>query len=122
MTPRSERNAPPKPPRGARKAELARVARLALNARRVVYAKVDLREGGLCRFTRRAGWLEHHHIVHRSQGGADTTGNVVLLSKFFHDGLHAKRYILTGDADGTLCLEDTLTGVCEMSPVPALRD
>ena len=122
MIPQSSRTAPPKPQKGTRAKEKARAARLAVTERKAVYAKVDLREGGVCRFTSRAGWLEHHHIVKRSQGGGDTTGNVVLISKQFHDDIHAEVLVLSGDADGVLTLRSRITGEVLVSPVPEVRD
>lgn len=121
MIPQPARTAPAKPRPGTRAREKRRTARLTLNDRRAVYAKVDLREGGLCRFTRRAGWLEHHHIVKRSQLGGDTTGNVVLISKQFHDDIHAGLLRIEGDADGTLWLVDVATDRGEPYPLPRLE-
>lgn len=88
------------------KGEAAKAKRARVNAkerqRKACYALVDAREGGLCRLTKRGGWLEHHHIVKRSQGGQHVTSNVVLLHKEIHDLVEARRIAVEGDADGAL--------------------
>lgn len=77
---------------------------------REVYRDVDARDQGRCRICGRrvvAGAIsgaeraEHHHIVKRSQGGPDTTANVLLLCvSRCHDDIHVRALMkLSGDAD-----------------------
>jgi hypothetical protein len=51
-----------------------------------------------------------HHIRYRSQGGLETTGNLVTLCDFrfrgCHEAVHARRIVIVGtDADGELTFE-----------------
>lgn len=74
-------------------------------AYRLLCAKVDKRDGLTCRVCRRyVGPREahHHHIVFRSRGGADTTGNLVRVCVECHADIHGKRLAVSGDADGHL--------------------
>lgn len=44
----------------------------------------------------------HHHVVFRSAGGQDTTGNLMLACARCHAEIHAHRLSVSGDADGVL--------------------
>jgi hypothetical protein len=76
--------------------------------RRRVYKLVDARDGRACRLCGRKGnpngtsmldKLHHHHILPRSQGGKDTTDNLITLCAACHDGEHRGRIRMDGDAD-----------------------
>lgn len=106
------------PGRKSRREERAERTATRRQTRRDVYRAVDTRDGQRCRVCRarcsttamdmtlRA---ERHHIVPRSLGGQDTTGNLVTLCKSCHDERHTSgRLQLSGDADernemGKLC-------------------
>jgi 5-methylcytosine-specific restriction endonuclease McrA len=90
--------------------------------RRRVYAAVDKRDGRICRICRKhadphaLGLLdraEHHHIIHRSKGGDDTTDNLILICRGCHQDIHGGKAKLEGDADadrGVALLEPTEAG------------
>lgn len=101
----------PKTVNGYTRAE-ARQARVTAEdrQRREVYRQVDVRDQGHCRICGRrvaagaisaADRAEHHHIVKRSQGGPDTTANVLLVCVArCHDDIHVRGVLkLSGDAD-----------------------
>lgn len=76
------------------------------------YAKacrlVDARDGLLCRVCRIAvldGDAHHHHVAMRSLGGSDLPSNLIRICAVCHADIHAKRLIVTGDADGPLQIE-----------------
>lgn len=69
--------------------------------RRKVYAVVDARDCHVCRHCGGDG-QHHHHVVFRSQGGLDTTENIVTLCASCHDRIHARTLFVTGNADGLL--------------------
>lgn len=77
---------------------------------REVYRLVDTRDQGRCRICGRrvvanavtsVERAEHHHIVKRSQGGPDTTANILLVCvSRCHDDIHVRALVkLSGDAD-----------------------
>ena len=72
------------------------------------YRGVDQRDLSICRVTdvyvtegasdphkRR----EHHHMLPRSRGGTDTMANVITISAFIHQLIHAGKLHLSGDAN-----------------------
>lgn len=78
---------------------------------REVCAKVDARDERSCRCCDKrtnpdmTGLLRghRHHIVYRSAGGRDDTGNVVTLCPKCHDDEHVKRTLqIDGNADVAL--------------------
>lgn len=84
---------------------------------RSVYQLVDARDGHVCRCCgvfcgeRR----ELHHILYRSKGGTESTGNLVTLCSWrapgnpiecgCHAMVHAGRLLISGDADHELSFE-----------------
>jgi len=83
--------------------------------KRYVYELVDARDrghdrvmGGFAGFN-----LQHHHIVPRSRGGQHETHNIISVSRHTHDLIHAKRIIVTGNADRMIyCREMNSEGKC----------
>lgn len=78
---------------------------------RAVYGLVTARDGRKCRACKRsidAGATDmlrkahHHHVVFRSAGGKDETGNLMLACGICHSNIHAHRLTVSGNADGTL--------------------
>lgn len=67
---------------------------------RHVCAAVDARDGGTCRCC--GQWAgearHHHHIVFRSQRGADTLDNILVLCAHCHEAVHLHTLTITGDA------------------------
>jgi len=85
--------------------------------RRAVYAAVTARDG-CCRCCGRGYGLHRHHIIFRSQGGATTTGNVVLVCVACHAAIHARRLRIVGtDANGPLQFIEAGTALRESSDV-----
>jgi 5-methylcytosine-specific restriction endonuclease McrA len=87
----------------ARKARRAKRQREA----RSVYALVDERDQLSCRCCGRfCGQVrEQHHIVYRSHGGTETTGNLVTLCAADHRAVHDAHVRISGNADGELTFE-----------------
>ena len=57
---------------------------------RVLRAKVFARAGNACEYCgNRRGPLDPHHVVARSQGGADSYDNVIVLCRVHHDMVNA---------------------------------
>lgn len=83
---------------------LRRAARRAAKLRN--YAKVcqqvDQRDKGCCRVCRVFRGTQHHHIIFRSQGGPDTTGNLILVCDLCHEHIHNRRVKVSGDGDGEI--------------------
>lgn len=79
--------------------------------RRSLYGKVcrfvDQRDGGICRACQGplSVGAHHHHIVFRSLGGKHTTENVCLVCPQCHLDIHAKRLMVTGNANESLQIE-----------------
>ena len=78
---------------------------------RAVHAFVDARDKWKCRacgarVDPNAKALElrahRHHVVLRSAGGKDTTGNLALLCAGCHHEIHAYRLTCSGHADGIM--------------------
>ena len=78
---------------------------------REVCAAVDLRDGKACRCCdkrsdpEKTGLLERghrHHIVYRSAGGKDETGNLVTLCADCHNDEHKNRLRIEGNPDVAL--------------------
>ena len=85
--------------------------------RRAVYAAVTARDG-CCRCCGRSSGLHRHHIVFRSQGGATTEQNVVLVCLVCHAAIHARRLRIVGtDANGPLRFIEASTALRESSDV-----
>lgn len=67
---------------------------------RQVCAAVDMRDGGTCRCC--GAWAgearHHHHIVFRSQRGADTLDNILVLCARCHESVHRHTLTITGNA------------------------
>lgn len=89
----------------ARRAKRAKRQREA----RSVYQLVDARDWQVCRCCGvYLGLSRHlHHITYRSQGGTETTGNLVTLCGLIygnhcHELVHAGRLRISGDADHEL--------------------
>lgn len=100
----------PKTINGRTRADDRDAAQRAIEAeRKRIYALVDARDGGHCRLCgipidvraqRLSRRVEHHHIVKRSQGGPDTTQNVIRVCRGCHELIHVKDLLsVTGDAD-----------------------
>ena len=49
------------------------------------------RDGWRCRHCNRGDTLDPHHVVYKSQGGADTLDNLITLCRRCHDSVHAGR-------------------------------
>ena len=74
-----------------------------------IYRLVDRRDGDHCRLCgirievhahRLSRRVEHHHIEYRSQGGQDTTANVIRICRGCHELIHVKGLLsVEGDAD-----------------------
>lgn len=74
----------------------ARAKRLRAKDDRAVYQAVTARDCGLCRCCGRAG-TDRHHLVFRSQGGATSISNVLLLChEPCHLAVHARRLRIEG--------------------------
>lgn len=78
---------------------------------RVVCAKVDQRDGRMCRCCDKrsdpdaTGLLtrgHRHHLVYRSAGGTDTTDNLVTLCADCHNAEHKNRLRIDGNPDVAL--------------------
>lgn len=81
------------------------------------YQAVDLRDVSICRVTGvyvTAGATdphkrkEHHHMLARSLGGLHELANVITISAYIHQLIHAGKLRLSGDAnlqdaDGKFC-------------------
>lgn len=109
----------PKIPLGGKtRTELKREKRLQeAAAMKACYRQVDEREGLRCRITRApvnpcAVTPEHrgvhHHVNYRSLGGGHTLENVILISQWVHEKIHAGQLRVSGDAEqrdplGRLC-------------------
>lgn len=88
-----------------------------LKAQTDCYKAVDLRDKRICRVTGAVlspgasdphKRLEHHHLLFRSQGGTNSMANVITISAFLHQLIHAGKVHLSGDAnlkdaDGRFC-------------------
>lgn len=74
---------------------------------RKVCAEVDTRDLGHCRVCHCfcAPYVHHHHIVFRSQGGKDTTENLITVCTQCHADIHERRIRVTGNANVTLKIE-----------------
>ncbi len=88
----------------------ARRARRAKRQREAksVYQQVDARDGCICRSCGdfRGDWRQQHHITYRSQGGEETTANLVTLCSSCHTAVHDHWLRIIGDdADGELRFE-----------------
>jgi 5-methylcytosine-specific restriction endonuclease McrA len=81
--------------------------------KRAAYARVcrevDARDGDRCRVCLRfvLSGRHHHHLVFRSQGGADTTANLITVCAGCHADIHERRIAVTGNANGPLTLRRT---------------
>ncbi len=64
---------------------------------------VHHRDGGQCQFhgCGNTNWLQVHHIVHWSQGGATDLDNLILLCGFHHRFVHEHGWNITTNPDGT---------------------
>jgi len=80
-----------------------------------VYERVDERDGLTCvpcgykgrNTLLRASWwkyLQHHHIVPRSLGGAHTTANICTVCPDCHKLIHDKKLLITGNANAALVI------------------
>ena len=49
------------------------------------------RDGWKCQHCGTRNHLHVHHIVYRSEGGTDTSDNLVTLCVFCHDGVHQNK-------------------------------
>ena len=49
------------------------------------------RDGWRCQYCGSRNNLHVHHIVYRSEGGIDTSGNLVTLCLSCHDGVHRNK-------------------------------
>lgn len=69
--------------------------------------KVDARDGKACRVCRCMVLVgaHHHHVKARSLGGTHTTDNLIRICQQCHYLIHAKRIIVTGNADEQLHIE-----------------
>ena len=78
---------------------------------RKVCAEVDKRDAKVCRVCRiwDGGALHHHHIVFRSQGGKDTTENLITVCAQCHEDIHAHRISVRGNADAQIVIDVDLT-------------
>jgi len=67
---------------------------------------VDKRDGETCRVCLfHAPNAHHHHIRFRSQGGTDTTDNLIRVCACCHADIHNRRVSVTGNGDGALTIE-----------------
>lgn len=109
------RNASPKPSAVDRIAAKKAAKRDADRQRSKIYRQVERRDNYRCRAcgdpvkvgsVHELDRAHHHHIRFRSQGGDDSTPNVVLLCPLCHAAIHeragTKRLHLSGDADETV--------------------
>lgn len=79
----------------------AKNRRKAANYKRVC-AEVNVRDRNCCRVC--GVFMEipaHHHIIFRSQGGEDTTDNLICICADCHDDIHARRIFVTGNGNDT---------------------
>ncbi|MEE8375728.1 MAG: DUF222 domain-containing protein, partial [Acidimicrobiia bacterium] len=63
---------------------------------------VHHRDGGTCVFhgCGNKGWLQVHHIVHWSKGGATDLDNLILLCGFHHRFVHEEGWFITTSPNG----------------------
>ncbi len=66
----------------------ARGIRLSDDAYRDLCAKILERDGWMCQHCGRRDQLQIHHLVHRSQSGADSEKNLILLCASCHRSMH----------------------------------
>lgn len=67
---------------------------------RKLCASVLRRDGYKCRVCKSRNHLHCHHIIFRSQGGSDSTGNLITLCNKCHiDGVHKNHLKIKGDGD-----------------------
>ena len=93
-------SAQPKPePRAVVK---ARATRQAMKDARAVYAVVTERDGGWCRHCHEPAQHRHHIIFRSHNRQGTTTANVCLLCVKCHNKVHARRMVISGDANGSL--------------------
>ena len=62
--------------------------RLSDNEYRTLCKAILQRDGYRCRSCGMRSGLNCHHVVFRSQGGEDTTENILVLCSACHDGIH----------------------------------
>lgn len=73
---------------------------------RKVCALVETRDRKCCRVCGVFMFLPaHHHLVFRSQGGKDTTENLICICGTCHDEIHDRRIRVSGNANETLTIE-----------------
>lgn len=79
--------------------------------RRLVYKRVDERDGRVCRCCDRRSDPEatgiltrghRHHMIYRSAGGTDDSGNLVTLCATCHDDEHHSRLRIEGNPNTSL--------------------
>lgn len=83
-------------------------------AKRRAYAlvcrAVDARDGMGCRLCYAyCEVAEHHHIVYRSRGGKDTTGNIIRICQSCHHKIHDKKLRVTGDGNGSVIASSVIS-------------
>lgn len=85
------RHASAKPQKGDHQRAKAALDRLKAKADKLVYAKVDARDGLKSRLSGVycGKSIERHHIRYRSLGGPTTTANVISLTQAEHQAVHA---------------------------------
>lgn len=104
----------PKPLRGTARRQKATSKRQQAKADKLVYRAVDARDGHRCRVCLAYCGLDiqRHHIVFRSLGGETSTANVISLCAECHLlGVHGKRIILAGSADGRVQIKCAVRSV-----------
>ena len=89
----------PKPKPGTARAMQRARARLAKTRLAAACVLVRERDGGRCRLCCIDSGVHVHHIKFRSQGGTHETSNLVCLCAVCHDGVHARRFTISGNAD-----------------------
>ncbi len=68
--------------------ERGRDIRLSGDAYRDLCAKILERDSWMCQHCGRREQLQIHHLVHRSQSGADSEENLIMLCASCHRSMH----------------------------------
>ncbi len=68
----------------------ARRIRLFEDTYRVLCVKILERDGWRCQHCGRRDQLQIHHLIHRSQSGADSEENLIVLCASCHRTLHQR--------------------------------
>src|SRR5262249_48901092 len=94
----------PQSPWSAAAEQSARIGRALQTISPRLRRRIFERDGGRCRIPgcRNTCWLEAHHLRFQSEGGENSTTNILLLCSAHHAALHRGRIRIEGSADGEI--------------------